>query len=208
MTDLARALVTIQGLATKVEANLDAVLDALHDARLGQPRAAHHDGDGSGGELWCEEHERTVAECRAADDLCDGVLVAVVDPTGEAAVRTDRAELDRRRLTKAVTAALRALEQADNIRQRWAPPTTKVAPTLNDADLDLIWCVSCKRNAGHCEPVSEHYPGKGLCRWCANFARTYGGYPPLPILRKRHAGRNVTVADIGKAMLAGPKRVG
>ncbi len=58
-------------------------------------------------------------------------------------------------------------------------------------------CRNCWTDKRYYEPVS-HYGNS--CRWCGDFRNTEGRYPPLPLLRKRHAQRRITTTDVDKAL--------
>ncbi len=52
-------------------------------------------------------------------------------------------------------------------------------------------CASCRRDAGHWQPVDE--AGRTYCQFCRKFRGNYGVLPPLPILVARHQGKRITV---------------
>lgn len=61
------------------------------------------------------------------------------------------------------------------------------------------WCVSCHRDNGYHEPISdEAYSDR--CRWCREWRAEHGDDPPLELLQRRHEGRRITTADVERAL--------
>lgn len=200
MNDLDRALVAIQGLAAKIEADLTATLAALAGAaNLSPLRAINYDPSTSDPELWCDHHEQPIKACREAGHRCDGWPVPAGDPTGEAAINGTRGpHPDKAKLTRLIADAYDALLEADAIRQRW----TRLKTMLDNAGRvgdDTMWCISCWRNKEHHEPVHKDHRTARLCRWCAGYKRDHHGQlPPVRLLAKRHRGDRITQADIDR----------
>lgn len=119
------------------------------------------------------------------------------DPDAEGPGRDKLDRLDPIRHERLV-AAHKAFDQAA-ATLRWllldTVPRTPDKP--RDSDVPDGACENCWTNRRHFEPVA-HY--RACCRWCGDFKATEGRYPPLALLRKRHAGQRVTTADVERAL--------
>lgn len=81
-------------------------------------------------------------------------------------------------------------------------PALTVRPVrpLDDTVADDGWCISCHRDDRWCEPISDNYTAKKLCRWCGDFAGAHGFLPPVDILRDRHQGKRITKQRVEQAI--------
>lgn len=135
------------------------------------------------------------------DEAGDTVVVAVPnDPTGEARTTT----VDHLRHPRLV-AAIGALSQAAGVAVELIVDTVPDAPAaVEDEGPGDGWCRSCYRDKRYLEPEATHRNGtvkhRGACTWCASFKAEHGIDPPLELLRKRHGGRRITVADVTAAL--------
>jgi len=121
------------------------------------------------------------------------------DPTGEAAIH--RTPTHHRDLIRGVEAGYKAAVEIIT-RVNATNPALTVRPALQlDATVaDDGWCVSCHRDDRHCEPISENYTSRKLCRWCGDFRGAHGFLPPVDILHDRHQGRRITKQRVDEAV--------
>ena len=120
------------------------------------------------------------------------------DTTGDTATRqlgspSVRAE---EAIDRALTAALDALTRFDLECGKAFRAPKDPRPVQKPMD----GCTSCVRDGGAWEPVSENTPGKGLCRWCADFLRNYGRRPPVELVAMHRQGRKVSTADVARTL--------
>lgn len=131
----------------------------------------------------------------------DGIpMPSIADPTGEAALRPDKARDAETAITKHLTAAKRALDQALAEAQRWTlrDATTWDAAHATDGD---DGCESCARVRG---PRTHRWWNPvyrtttmaggsrvGLCYWCYEWVRRHGALPPKDILEAHRDGKRI-----------------
>lgn len=181
--NLAAAAADLDGVLLVVAARLA----ALDTARVGWPAGRGFDGPASRGSVtFCEVHERERCGCGGGTPM-----VAVSDPTGEAALVADKAKTDRDRVVAITVSLRRQCDELASILARYAqrPATSReVLETLGD-DERSGRCVSCARThvargVARWEPAHRG----DLCRWCYDWRRRTGQVPPLADLDRHHRG--------------------
>jgi hypothetical protein len=210
---------------------LAAVLHVMRECQAGQPQAArsHREGDDDGrsplGQLWCWEHERSLAVCIERDGLlCTGELGRdISDPVGNAAILADRATRDRemllRRLEELTSKGMQVLGLAAN----YPTSSAELDNPEPDDEVGTVWCRSCWKDNKACEPVYLR-PGAdkplyaGLCLWCGRHRAAIGGAklpatdqrgdPPTWMVEKHRRGDRVTKGDIDRAAKSVPRPKG
>lgn len=170
--DRDRLLISIQGIAGGLEANLGSLLAEL----------------------------RTPASLRAQSFDATPCKNGVSDPTGQAVATAGGIEA-LREFDEACKQAFNYLLRADQIRERFLPPLPFKPPARVDGP-GPMWCKSCWRDNKHCEPISDHYARKGLCRWCGDFLGEYGRAAPVEVLEKRHRGQRISQQEVERAIVA------
>lgn len=168
--DRSADLIRIQGLASRIEANLPAMYAGLRSPmEVLKSHAYDSGGQGSG----------------------DPTGAAVAEVYGPGPARALE-EIDR-----AIDCALGWLDAALNEQLRHAPQSPRRDRVAGPGDL---WCVSCWHDDKYCEPISPNYAGRRLCRWCGDFAGTYGQRPPPVLLVHRHADHRITQQMVDDAL--------
>lgn len=125
-----------------------------------------------------------------------------------------RAALMRREFTDAVG---RLSDQASTVLRVAAvalPAHPAALRNVRTGDFDPVtvadagaagWCTSCWRNDQQMVLIDVNKKTglpyyRDLCKWCGAFKGTHKIEPPLELLRLRHAGRRITVADVDAAV--------
>jgi len=171
----------------------------------GQPTAASTEPGGGNTPMWCDRHQRDAFLCWKDDQFCGGKPYRPgLDPTGEAAIQTDKAAADHRRVLKLLALRTRTDRELVQVLLLY-PPHAIRAERAKAAGGE--WCQSCYRDGQYHEPVSfrsarsggeAYYSGR--CRWCGAFRSEHRIDPPVRLLRLRHEGRRITVADVTDAI--------
>lgn len=179
----------------------------MRDALAGQPRGTNFDAavvSGGRSVIWCWVHERDVAACHAARLLCDGEPIDTNDPTGETALRPDRAARDRTQLDRHVRALHRHAEAIVAVLDSYElrPPTK--AERRGTAQAGQLGCQSCARTKGaDDQPRYEPHAvrstnAKGvldrpmaMCTWCYRFTMRMGRLPSTREITAHHRGQRV-----------------
>jgi hypothetical protein len=194
---------------------LAAVLHVMRECQAGQPQAArsHREGDDDGrsplGQLWCWEHEQSLAVCIDRDGLlCTGELGRdISDPVGNAAILVDRATRDRemllRRLEELTSKGMQVLGLAANY------PTSSAELDNPDPDDEVgtTWCRSCWKDNKTCTPITTRLSTgqryyRDRCRWCGDMTKTIGGEPPTWLVAKHLRGERITTGHVDQAKKA------
>lgn len=164
-------------------------LQRMRDGQQGHPAAARYDGDPS------------APQVQVMGQGDDGWRPMISDPTGEAAIRRDRAAQARRELDKAVTRLHQAIEREAfkiaGILNGYGPP--RAASIADRAALQRAnikpdpGCTSCARlesskGVKRWEPVFRN----DRCRWCSDWVRTVGRLPTKKELQAHHDGKRVS----------------
>lgn len=119
----------------------------------------------------------------------------ISDTTGNTAVA-------RAKLTEQPGHAILALQALNRAFGELDIASTHLGNALPPAPViqrpDELWCTSCQRDRGYCEPRGD---GRGeLCRWCHDFRGVHDVLPPVELLELRHAGRRIYDRDITAAL--------
>lgn len=127
-------------------------------------------------------------------------MPSVSDPTGEAALRPDKARDAETLIVKQLNHAKRALDQAIAEATRW---TLRDATTF-DADQSSAGedgCESCARIRGprthkwwnpvYRTTLLANGARLGLCRWCFDWSRRTGELPPKDTLEAHRDGKRI-----------------
>lgn len=181
-----------------------ALLSAIQDHQSGL-RAQTFEASNRQPTLYCIRHECDLTDCHRADRLCTGSPIEDrSDPTGEAAIRADRARQDER---QALAMLRRATNELDALAAMITAYLDAKPVTLAD-DENLERCQSCARVAREkggkrgsprwSVPVDHHSDCKGtlaeprkLCHWCWRFVLDTGTLPSRQQLEKRRDGKRV-----------------
>ena len=128
----------------------------------------------------------------------------ISDPTGTvAATAVDRGRdpQHHRRLRQLLDQlATTSRLVVDLLAQTNPALTVRPVHPIDESVADDGWCISCHRDDRWCEPISSHYSGKKLCRWCGDFAGAHQMMPPLDIIRDRHRGKRITKQRVEQAI--------
>jgi len=182
VTRLVEALMEADRLALE----LPAVLHLMRDHQAGQPRAQSLTPSTAGGDWVDDDVERPTGHH---------------DPTGDAAVRPDRAVSDQRQLHRHVEAAISHIDAAIAVANGY--PTQAVEPADVEPTPGSELCKSCWKDRKYCQPVTLRPDGvpyhSGLCRWCGEARKSIGADPPTWMLERRHRGERITTTMIEKA---------
>lgn len=126
--------------------------------------------------VWCDRHERPVADCHRHDELCNGTpLEHKTDPTGDAAVGNHAWE-DAGKFTAWAKKASHALEQMALIAQRYKPDDPRQSAEVEQAN-DKGACEVCARSEKHTPAAGRtDYLGRmvPMCTFHAGFLRRHG----------------------------------
>jgi len=190
------------------------VLQRIHDAQAGHPKAASYDTvgyptEGRSRPPWCWRHERPVTLCHRDGHQCDGEAIDVTDPTGEAAIAPDPAAADLKALDSLLPRMRNQAELVAAILAKWTPRPISDAEReqLDKANNPDPGCESCARleiseGVPRWEPPMTKTPTtvKGnltqprwLCWWCWRWVSSTGKLPPTTILRAHHEGKTIRV---------------
>jgi hypothetical protein len=127
-----------------------------------------------------------------------------LDPTGEAAIQTDKAAADHRRVLRLLALRTRTDRELIQVLALY-PPHAIRAERAKAAGGE--WCQSCYRDSQFHEPVSfrpERSGGEpyyaGRCRWCGAFRAVHRMDPPVKLLRLHHEGRRLYERDVLEAV--------
>lgn len=163
------------------------------DAWASGAGTANYDPE-SGGNRWWEDDDGNVYPVPS-------------DPTGDRALTVEEVNALHQTYRNHLDVALSV---ADAIIRDVTAATPRTPAQIADRDKLAAqvgaegWCSSCFRNGGRLVPQAMHPNGtarfNGSCRWCKEFEQEYGRKPPLALLERRHAGRNVTLDDIARAL--------
>lgn len=181
------------------------VLDRIHDQQTTGLVTGSSDHSASRSVMWCWTHSRELHQCHRDDDCdhgaCRAESIAANDPTGEAAVRPDRASahLDElERLAKRLCAdGERIVRILADYQLR--PATDKERQISQGGETG---CWSCARlpnphidGEQRWEPTYRDVPlggeRKPLCSWCWSWHRDTGQLPSVDDLKRHHAGQRV-----------------
>lgn len=189
--DLALLAAAIGSTLTQRDTEGRTVIDRIRDAMAGQPGAQALQSD------------RTTGFTTVSDE--DGFPVpSVSDPTGEAAIRFDRARHDLRQLDRLLQQAHRAVDDIRRLVHTYTPrPATECERRQVEQDNDP-GCQSCSRTevtrgVARWEPVwkANRNPGGvltnplDLCAWCYRWVETVGRLPTPDELALHHSGKRV-----------------
>lgn len=166
------------------------VVNRIREAMLGQPKAQHLEAD------------RTTGHTTVVDD--QGMpMPAVSDPTGEAAIRPDKAAMHLREVDDKLRAAHAAVSRVVTLLALYTPrPATDGEQRSLELDNDP-GCESCSRTESsrgvkRWEPVWKRgNPGgvlrdtAGLCAWCYTWTKDTGRLPSMDELALHHSGNIV-----------------
>jgi len=219
-------------VAREIEAlaqRLPAVLHVMRDCQAGQPQAAasHREGDDDGrdplGQLWCWEHERSLAECLEVEGRpCAGEVDQgrdISDPVGNAGILADRAARDRTMLLKRMGELSSLGMQLLGLAANYPTAAAELDNPDPDDEVGTVWCRSCWKDAKACEPVYvDRTTGRprytGLCLWCGRTRKEIGGSklpvldqrgdPPTWMVEKHRRGERVTPGDYERAARSVP----
>lgn len=159
------------------------LLERVRDGYAGWPAGGGFDAVRSG--------PKTTLHCfRHGNDDCDcgqnTTIPGANDPTGNAAIRPDRARDDLKAFEKHLRSARQQLDQALQIVQRWSPRAANVIEQA--AGTTEPGCVSCARVPGPSgapwwNPVEREVTLNdgarvGLCSWCRQ----------TPVVGAKHSG--------------------
>lgn len=193
VTDIAE---DIAELATRIANQLPERLYAMRTEMAGQPRAARYDSGGVSHQ-WCWTHERDVDQCHRDDLDCTGETFVLHDPTGEAAVGYDKAQIDRDNLERHLCTAHRVLDRVVDILVCYAP----ARPDIPRAGVGT--CCDCHRYFdGRNGKLSVYKGTDPVCTAC-RARRDRAANEPAPCTHPRtkwHEG--VTSCDVCGAQLA------
>jgi hypothetical protein len=147
----------VKALQSKLHATHDGrnAVDRMRDAMNGHPKAMATDHvGGRSGTLWCWDHGQELRRCHADEQPCKGEsLVGPSDPTGTAAMLTDRAAEDLREIGRNLKTMRNVCDsatvRADNYPARPASNLER-AKTARANDPQ---CESCARVDGHAKGV-------------------------------------------------------
>lgn len=198
LTDIAEDLAET---ATRIANALPRRLGTMLEQLVGQPGAAGPSDRPS--RQWCDEHGRDLRACLDEDLACTGWTVTVSDPTGEAAVTTDRARHDRAQIEHHLGIAWHAVDVIQGILARYPEGKMPKAPATDGVPAGA--CQSCWRDHHHFEPTATG-TYRRWCRWCGDFLADYGEMPPTAILERRHRGQRISTREIDEALQAKPRR--
>jgi len=159
------------------------------DGWSGHPKAAAYDRTTPSG------HPRHDSGIEDADpDL--GWRRTTSDPTGDAAIRPDRAATSRRKVERALKAIEGNLETIQRELAHWAEPRP-----ATDYERRLVeqsnakpdpGCASCARTeVAHGVDRWEPVYAKDLCRWCWEWERSVGRPATLDELTRHHNGQQI-----------------
>jgi hypothetical protein len=186
---LARIALAIQ----TVDAQGCTVLDRIRAGYNGHPQAAHYDPDG-----------RFVPAPPPRDEwpddenpLRDSHLPS--DPTGEAAIRADKADQHRKRIEALANRLNGFAKELDGIIIAYTPRPATAADQAKVERDNAPSCQSCARIEGHNGPywsaVYRHGTCNGnltepmhLCSWCYTFVRKEGQLPTQRELEQHRDG--------------------
>lgn len=206
----ARAINAARDLAHAAELIPQAEARTRADAP-GQPGAASYDAPRVGGsrsQSWCWTHERPTSDCVRDDLICDGEPIAVQDPTGEAAIAANAADLERQlkaALSKVESAAADLLGVIARATATAAPPSERDlrdTARANDTAPGCHWCAKVPGPSG--VRAWWNPPGPGLdaysaggtvkagptCSACYRFIAARGRGPtPVELVEKRDTDR-------------------
>lgn len=183
------------------------LLALMRDAQGGHPRAATTTRDGVT-RRWCWDHERTTDECDREGLGCAGELVVgPSDPTGNAAVISDRARRDHADLMKRVRLLGRVADEVAMIAARYPTEAVAVEPADGPGD---EWCQVCWKDGQYHQPIdtkkngTPYYAGK--CKRCGEFftamreATGVGFDRPTWMLERVHRGERQTTGMVDRAI--------
>lgn len=199
----------------------DNLLDRVHDAMAGHPKAARWDSGGAANKPWCWVHQRDLRECLRNDEPCMADdIVGTSDSTGDQAAelarRADAASTDLQSITSLSAQVVKLTEKLIDVLERW--PAPRPATTF-ERSLSLDnrpGCESCARVKlddgrpmwsepranGSGNPYRTD-PGKMLgkelylCQSCTSHVVTKGNLPPKRELENQAKGtlRNCRCED-------------
>ena len=176
-----------------------ALLSAIQDHQSGL-RAQTFEASNRQPTLYCVRHECDLTDCHRADRLCTGTPIEDrSDPTGEAAIRADRARQDER---QALAMLRRATNELDALAAMITAYLDAKPVTLAD-DENLERCQSCARipaekngkrgtprmwgPVDHTSDCKGNLPEpKRLCNWCYRFVIDMGVLPTRAQLESHH----------------------
>jgi len=180
-----------------------AVLHGMRDAMAGQPRAASAERVPSP-VPWCWDHERTIVDCRRADELCEGeVLAGPADPTGTAAAGGDLADRHYRDFKRRLQAVARMVAELDALAAMY--PANALTDESQPAGPGPKHCRLCWADGQRMKEIETDSKGnpfyKGLCRRCGRWRAILGGYadPPQWFIVRLNRGDNITAGIEAKA---------
>jgi hypothetical protein len=186
-----------------------AIMTMAREAMTGHPKAASLTRNGEQ-RPWCWVHGQTTKECEEEGDNCAGeLLTGPSDPTGNAALISDRAKRRHRDLTDRMSRLVHLVADAVAIAADF--PVEPIEPaTLTGPGEE--WCRSCWKDDHYCEPITVDRHGHayyaGLCRWCGDFNAANGFEPPTWILEARHRGERITSTQIREEKRRRAERTG
>lgn len=157
------------------------VLERIRDGYQGQPRAASYTGPTKVAKVY---DPATFTDGENPDR--DGHLPG--DPTGEAAIRTDKANQDRRDIERAIVRIQKEALFVHRVLERYEPRAATDTDRARTEQENDPGCQSCSRIEGHngpmWAPVYRHGTVNGnlaeamhLCSWCYTYARNKGRLP-------------------------------
>jgi len=178
--DLAELTARIAVHIVTVDRDGRTVVNRMREAMNGQPRAQNLEGD------------RTTGHTTVTDDQ-GWPMPSVSDPTGEAALRPDRAYRDLVELDKQLGRAHAAVEHALRILSAHTPRPSTEAERRKVEVGNTPGCESCARTevakgVRRWEPIYR----QELCSWCWQWERDTGRRPTDAELAAHHDGKRLT----------------
>lgn len=198
---------TIATNHTRIDPAGNRFLDRIHLSKEGHPQAAAWDNGPRSALVWCDLHQQDVRMCHQETWGCTGVpLNHPNDPTGDAAMRCDRAADDERMYRDNVGRILRALAAMADTQARY-PAARK--PNAYERQL------TATENDPRCESCARIEIAKGIpwwveprtkerttiggrleqpmwcCDWCENHVIQTGLIPSEDEVEQHRAGKRV-----------------
>lgn len=161
--------------------------DRIREQMAGQPGAANYEGDQVSGHT-------TVVDDRGIP------MPALSDPTGETAIRRDRAAADLRELDRHMAAMHRHATQAVAIAALYTPRPATALDRRTLAALNIKpdpGCQSCDRVGSwsivhRSTTLGGRLPAKtALCHWCYRWANEHGQLPAVDVMERHARGETI-----------------